>query len=285
MTYVKKILGWCLCLGLTASALAAPATLSGVKYPGGKIAVVADGNSPDPDDIGGTAFTIALLKAAGMNNKLVHYSHSCDLVRDSRITASEEAARHVDMEFSCTETARRWGGYTGFNWQDAKLEEADTVEDLKNAINASRHDDKLYIIEAGEPDIIYKALDAAQLFKSRNVKIITHHVANDDSGDFYNLSDITRDFPDVEVLRIPDQNERLQTPLADWDWAKNHTKWKIRGLWERLEVAEQDGVVTFQTGKGDASDAGMMIYWITGADTYDGRKTPTVNTMKALIER
>lgn len=288
---IKRVLYWGVALSFVSQAYSAPSSISGVKYPGGKVAVVADGNSPDPDDIGGTAFTIALLKAAGMNSKLVHYSYCCDLVRNQSISATEESNRHTDMKYSCTETAKRWGGFSGFNWQDAKKNQSATVRDLKNAINAARHNDKLYIIEAGEPDIIYKALKAAQYYKSRHVKIITHHVANDNSGDTYNLSDITKDFPDVTVLRIPDQNggrdldKGLQTELKDWNWAKNSSKSKIRGLWDRLKVAERDNVVTFQHGKGDASDAGMMIYWITGADTFNGRKTPTVNTMKALITR
>lgn len=64
-----------------------------VNPPAGKIAIIADGNSPDPDDLGGTAVTLALLRAAGLEKRLVHYSHSCDLVRPDRI--SPEAKRSV----------------------------------------------------------------------------------------------------------------------------------------------------------------------------------------------
>ena len=54
-----------------------------INPPFGRIAIVADGNSPDPGDIGGTAVSIALLRAVSMADRLVHYSHSCDLVRVS----------------------------------------------------------------------------------------------------------------------------------------------------------------------------------------------------------
>ena len=57
-----------------------------INPPIGRIAIVADGNSPDPDDLGGTAISIALLRATGLEKKLVHYSHSCDLVRVNRNT-------------------------------------------------------------------------------------------------------------------------------------------------------------------------------------------------------
>ena len=61
-------------------------TAQTIHPPPGRLAVVADGNSPDPDDLGGTAVTIALLRSAGLEDRLVHYSHSCDLVRAARIS-------------------------------------------------------------------------------------------------------------------------------------------------------------------------------------------------------
>ena len=45
--------------------------------PAGRLAIVADGNSPDPDDIGATAVIFGLLHASGFNDRLVHLSHSC----------------------------------------------------------------------------------------------------------------------------------------------------------------------------------------------------------------
>ena len=71
-----------------------------IKPPLGRIAIVADGNSPDPDDLGGTAVSIALLRASGLENRLVHYSHSCDLVRDNRISEMAEKERHALMQSS-----------------------------------------------------------------------------------------------------------------------------------------------------------------------------------------
>ena len=50
-----------------------------IQPPAGRIAVVADGNSPDPDDIGATAVMFGILKGANLRDRLVHLSHSCDL--------------------------------------------------------------------------------------------------------------------------------------------------------------------------------------------------------------
>ena len=82
-----------------------------INPPLGRIAIVADGNSPDPDDLGGTAISIALLRASGLEDRLVHYSHSCDLVRDDRISEQAEKERHHLMQIACDMTARRWGGF------------------------------------------------------------------------------------------------------------------------------------------------------------------------------
>ena len=44
-----------------------------INPPAGRIAIVADGNSPDPDDFGGSAVSLALLRACGLEKQLVHF--------------------------------------------------------------------------------------------------------------------------------------------------------------------------------------------------------------------
>lgn len=248
--------------------------------PPGRIAIVADGNSPDPDDLGATAVSIALLRATGLEDRLVHYSHSCDLIRVNRISDKAEIERHALMQSSCDVTARRWGGFESLTFYDAKWQMDATIKDLANAINASTADDPLWIIEAGEPDIIGFALAAAPKEKHKYVKVVTHHPANDDAGDFYTWQQIL-DFG-VEEVRIPDQNIKLKVDLADWNWAKDHPDSRIQQVWLQGKIAEVDDVVTFQKGKWDCSDAGMVLYWITGA-TKGGLKQGTVEDVKALL--
>lgn len=251
-----------------------------IKPPQGRIAIIADGNSPDPDDLGGTAVSLALLRAVGWEKRLVHYSHSCDLIRNQKISEKVERERHALMQSSCDVTARRWGGFDHLTFFDAKWQLEATIKDLTAAINHSTATDPLWIIEAGEPDIIGFALKAADAGKSKYVKVVTHHPANDNAGDFLMWQQIL-DF-DIEEVRISDQNINLKVPLAQWDWARDHSDARIQGIWLQGKLAEVDNVVSFQKGMWDCSDAGMVLYWITGA-TNNGLTLGTVADVKRIL--
>jgi hypothetical protein len=251
-----------------------------INAPLGRLAIVADGNSPDPDDLGGTAVSLALLRSAGLEKRLVHYSHSCDLVVLQRISEEAEKERHALMQTACDVTARRWGGFEHITFMDAKWQTDQTIKHLTKAINASTAEDPLWIVEAGEPDIIGFALQAAQKEKLKFVKVITHHPANDNAGDFFKWQEIL-DFG-IEEVRIPDQNIDLKVDLPKWDWAKSHEDDRIELVWLMGKLAEVDNVVNFQKGMWDCSDAGMVLYWITGA-TNDGLKTGKVEDVRKLL--
>ena len=252
-----------------------------INPPLGRIAIIADGNSPDPDDLGGTAVSIALLRAAGLEERLVHYSHSCDLVRVYKISEKAEIERHALMQAACDVTARRWGGFENLTFFDAKWQMDATIKDLAKAINESTADDPLWIVEAGEPDIIGFALDASNKGKHKYLKVVTHHPANDNAGDFYTWQDIL-DFG-VEEIRIPDQNTHLKVDIEKWEWARTHPDSRIQQVWLQGKIAEVDNVVKFQKGKWDCSDAGMVLYWITGANENGGLETGTVNDLQTLL--
>lgn len=261
-----------------------------IRPPAGRIAYVADGNSPDPDDLGGTVAALAILRAAGLADRLVYCAHSCDLVRAKNIPEAKELNRQALLQTVCDGTASRWGGFDGLTFWNCRTQQAESINRLADQINASSEADPLWIVEAGEPDIIGYALEAADREKLRFVKLITHHPANDDSGDHFKWKQIL-DFG-VEVVRIPDQNgydahigRGLQRPLWAFHWARDHKDSRINWLWEQGKIAEQDGVVRFQSGKFDISDAGMIFYWITGANTAtSGYRQPTVHDVRTLLE-
>tara|TARA_R110002095_G_scaffold127916_4_gene110864 strand:+ start:3689 stop:4558 length:870 start_codon:yes stop_codon:yes gene_type:complete len=267
---------------LSLSFISITAVAQDINPPVGRIAIVADGNSPDPDDLGGTAISIALLKASGLEDRLVHYSHSCDLVRDDRISEKAEKERHHLMQVACDMTARRWGGFGNLTFYDAIWQKDETINDLCWAINASTANDPLWIIEAGEPDIIGMALKKTPKEKHQYVKVVTHHPANDNAGDFYTWQQIL-DFG-IEEVRIPDQNINLKLDHEQWDWAKNHADPRIRLIWTIGNIAELDNIVNFQKGKWDCSDAGMVLYWITGANVNDGLEAGSMSVVKTLLE-
>lgn len=254
-----------------------------VRAPVGRLAVVADGNSPDPDDIGATAVMFGLLNAADLRERLVHFSHSCDLKPTTRIPAADELRRQKVMQKICTEGVDAFGPFPNLaEFINCRTRQRAAVNDLRDAINDSSGSNPLWIIEAGEPDIIGFALRAAEPKKRRHVHVVSHHPANDNAGDYFSWQQIL-DFG-VQEHQIGDQNVGLQTKPNKWDWAKGHRDSQMRWIWKQLAYAEQDGVVKFQTGKFDCSDAGMVYWWITGASD-GGNKHATPVEIAAMLQR
>ncbi|MGB7329016.1 MAG: hypothetical protein WBD31_29315 [Rubripirellula sp.] len=254
-----------------------------VQPPAGRLAIVADGNSPDPDDIGATAVIFGLLNASGLNDRLVHLSHSCDLKPAARIAPADELRRQKVLHEICDDGVAKYGPFANLAGHfNCRTDQQAAVDDLRNAINASSKTDPLWIIEAGEPDIIGYALQAADADKRAHVHVVSHHPANDNTGDFFSWQQIL-DFG-VTEHQIGDQNVYLKANIPPWDWAKDHADARIQWIWKQLAYAEQDGVVKFQTGHFDCSDAGMVYWWITGADG-GGNKVATPVEIKSMLTR
>ena len=254
-----------------------------VRPPVGRLAIVADGNSPDPDDIGATAVILGLLKASDLNDRLVHLSHSCDLKPTTRIPPEDELRRQKVMSQVCREGISHFGPFSNLSKiYNCRTQQPAAVHDLRDAINDSSPSNPLWIIEAGEPDIIGFALESADSSKRQFVHVVSHHPANDNAGDYNSWQQIL-DFG-VQEHQIGDQNVRLKTKIAEWDWAKKHKQESIRWIRQQLAYAEQDGVVKFQTNYFDCSDAGMVYWWITGGDE-GGNKQATPREIAELLNR
>ena len=257
-----------------------------IKAPAGRLAFVADGNSPDPDDIGATAVMFGILSRAGLNDRLVHLSHSCDLdpFRNKgiqKIDIPNELRRQQKLHALCEEGISLYGAFRNLNdYFNCRTEQTEAIHDLRDAINASTESDPLWIIEAGEPDVIGYALELADASKIEYVHVVSHHPASDNSGDFFSWEEILAF--GITEHQIGDQNVGLQTATDPWDWAKDHGEPGIAWIWENLNYAEQDGVVAFQENKFDCSEAGMIYWWITGAN-LGGLKTSSPVEMKELL--
>lgn len=260
-----------------------------IKPPPGRIAYVADGNSPDPDDIGANAVVFGLFAGSKRQDRLVHFSHSCDLDPFSNpgssqsIDATHELRRQNCLHQTAGEGIDFFGPFPNLAaYFNCRADQAGAVNDLKNAINASSAADPLWIVEAGEPDIIGYALKAADANKRQFVHVVSHHPANDNSGDFFTWQQIL-DFG-VTEHQIGDQNVGLQVLISSglWNWAENHPRPEIVWILDQLKYAEADGVVGFQTGKYDCSDAGMLYWWITGAN-QGGNKNSTPVEIKNML--
>lgn len=249
--------------------------------PAGRLAIVADGNSPDPDDIGATAVIFGLLDKSGLSERLVHVSHSCDLQPTDRISVADERRRQQVLEKVCREAVGHFGPFKNLSGSfNCRTDLQAAVGDLRVAINHSTDSDPLWIIEAGEPDLIGYALQSAEPMKRQHVHVVSHHPANDNAGDFFSWQQILA--YGVMEHQIGDQNVGLKTTPDAWEWAKQHRDPRMRWIWKQLAYAEQDGVVKFQTGYFDCSDAGMVFWWLTGADR-GGDKSGTPAKLKQML--
>ncbi|MDF1659296.1 MAG: hypothetical protein P1U58_16890 [Verrucomicrobiales bacterium] len=168
-----------------------------IKPPPGRLAVVADGNFPDPDDISTTAVIFGILSGAGLQYRLVHLSHSCDLDPFSNPTSRQviskvdELRRQEKLHELCGKGIQIFGPFENLtNYYNCRTERDAAVDDLRKAIDASSAEDPLWIVEAGEPDIIGYALKATIGSKRSHVHVISHHPANDNSGDVFTWQEI-----------------------------------------------------------------------------------------------
>lgn len=228
----------------------------------GRVAVVADGNYRDSDDICATPVSLGIFRALGLNDKVVHYSHSCDLQKGSSDPGG--AFREAEMQTSCDGTASSWGGFDGLTFFNAFRDQDATIDDLTIHINNSTSSDPLWIIEAGEPDIMYEAVLQATPSKRQHIYVISHHPAND-RGDFHDLDDVMAlGIPDNHLHYIPNQNDLLKKDLNNWHWARDHSDSRIQWLWDRGYTAQTDAMMyNGIRGDFDCSDAGMIYYWAT----------------------
>lgn len=229
----------------------------------GRIAVIADGNSPDPDDIGGTPATIAMFRIFGLNKKVVHYSHSCDLDKVAKYKDRERM-----MHNSLYNTARIWGGYDEADFFNYSKERSNAEKHLAKRINESSKDNLLYVVNAGETDLLWYAMNKANQAKRKYVRYLTHHPAND-VGVYKDLTDILK-LPGVPnkktfVYGISDQNENLKKPISEMYWARDHSDVRVQELWKHILVAESE-YKDFKSiqKKADISDAGLAWYICSG---------------------
>ncbi len=264
--------------------------------PPGRLAIVTDGNAVDPDDVCATPVALAMIRAAGMEQRLVHYSHACELTNKPQFTAAgaagiaEEQAREGMNQVSCDGTASRWGGFGHLTFWNCRNQKPQVVAELKAAMNASTAVDPLWIVEAGEPDVLYDAALLTNPGVMQHVHVITHH-PNNDAGSFHHLDDILAiQSPGAHVARITDQNVNLKTSLSDWYWARDHGDPRIRWVWERGEFAATRAYVDPQfkfaaiSGKFDCSDAGMTLYWLTGANVNPGLQLGSPSDIRTVLE-
>ncbi len=224
-----------------------------------RIAISADGNpDADADDVGATAFTLAVLAKAELQDNLVHFDFN-NFLEYKKIDAANNR-----MWLSAMGGQARWG-FDGSCFFDAAIDPDAAARHLTAEINKSTEDDPLYLIAAGPMELIYRALESADVNARTHVKIVSHH----DYNQYFkprlwqrNWNDVQALVPEIELLRIKDQNGNKGSGLkgstdSDFDWLKSHADSNLNWVYDRIAA-----------GKPDVSDAGMLT-WLIGINGED----------------
>lgn len=227
---------------------------------GNRIAISADGNpDADPDDIGATPFTLAVLAKAGLQKNLVHYDFN-NFMEYKPIPADKN-----NMWLGAIGGQTRWN-FDRTNFFDVAQDAGAAITHLTHEINQSTAENPLYIIEAGPADLIYRALKAANKPARDHVILVSHSGYND----YYkprpwlkNLNDIQALVPKLNYIKIPDQNAQLRTKgdYSPWFWLRDHADPNLQWVFQRMKA-----------GLPDVSDTGM-ITWLIGLSGEDQKIT------------
>ena len=247
-----------------------------IPFSKGRIAISSDGNEHDEDDWAATPMSLALLAARGLQDQLVVYTFS-----DHTWGSGKEKPGAAEQ---MRESAFIGGNKFGFKktkFIEAVAAPNFAVIELTKQINKSSGKDPLTIIAAGPMDIVGDALNEADSTKLKFVRLISHSTWNDEHADKpyeweshegWTWAEIQEKLASkgLQLDHILDQNggkdyEGLKTGLTNYDWLKTSTakdqKPYEKGSWDWL----YSRLVAAQKGEEfDPSDAGMIIYLLTG---------------------
>ncbi|MFN3999427.1 hypothetical protein [Algoriphagus sp.] len=247
-----------------------------IPYSKGRIAISSDGNEHDEDDWAATPMSLALLAARSLQNQLVVYTFSDHTWGSNK----EKPDADAQMRESAFLGARKFG-FKKTKFIEAIAAPNFAVIELTKQINKSSAKDPLTIIAAGPMNIIGDALNEADSVKLKYVRLISHSTWNDEHADKpyewethegWTWAELEEKFgpKGLQMDHIVDQNggsdyEGLKTDLSKYDWIKTSVKKDQKpyekGAWDWL----YSRLVASQKGEEfDPSDAGMIIYLLTG---------------------
>ncbi len=257
----------------------------------GRIAISSDGNEHDDDDWAATPLSLAMLAARGLQDKVVLYTYSDHIWGSNQSCPNNHGmSAYEHMRESALGGAREFGfDNTKFICAVDNAEVAYNA--MKDVINASSASDPLIIIAAGPMQVVGEALNRADKDKLKYVTVLSHSWWNDNHSDHpdckserwyspwddhegWTWDEMEETFKAAKFVHIKDQNGRkefegLQASIDQFDWIKTspaqfHKLYK-RGSWEWL-YSRISTVVKEDCKSFDPSDAGMVVYLLTGVE-------------------
>ena len=261
-----------------------------IPYSIGRIVVSSDGNEHDHDDWAATPFTLAFLAAKNLQDSLTVYTFS-DHIWGSNKTHSDGKKQ---MLISALEGKEIYH-FNNTDFIEAVEDSSKAINAITKEINKSSKKSPLTIIAAGPMQVVGSAIDRADVTKLKYVRIISHSNWNNDHSDKpyewehhsgWTLNEIKENFEPKGLIvdRIIDQNggidyEGMKAPMEMFEWIKTtpirensfETQKQLDWLYSRQ-------LTCVKKGDFDPSDAGMIIYLLTG------KQKTNPDQAKAIIE-
>ena len=255
----------------------------------GRIAISSDGNEHDHDDWAATPLSLALLSAANLQDKLVLYTYSDHIWGSNQDHPTSESGltAYQQMRESAL-GGQKWFGFDKTKFICAVDNAEVAYNSLRKVINASSEENPLIIIAAGPMQVVGEAINRADVSKRQYVTLISHSGWNDNHSDKphkqywdihsgWTFKEIKSNFSSDEggrlkTIKITSQNGGkdylgLKAPKAKFDWMKTSKSRKNKaykkGAWSWLYSRMETCV---KKGSFDASDAGMVLYMLTGVE-------------------
>lgn len=255
----------------------------------GRIAISSDGNEHDHDDWAATPLSLALLATANLQDRLTLYTYSDHIWGSNQHhpTSALGLTAYEQMRESALE-GQKWFGFDKTKFICAVDNAEVAYQHLTQEINKSTADNPLIIIAAGPMQVVGEAINRADVAKLPYVTLISHSGWNDNHSDKphkpfwdkhtgWTFKEIQQNFSKKEggglnTIKIKSQNggkdyDGLKAPKEKFDWMKssdfkNDERYKVGAidwLYARMETCVKKGDF-------DASDAGMVLYLLTGIE-------------------
>ncbi len=238
----------------------------------GRLAITHDGGH-DPDDLLAAPLECAMIDAAGLNDKLVHFDFLNQLDRPNDET----------MPAVCLEAAERFNLDKSifFNCM-TQLEQA--IANFAEEGNKSTEDNPLWLACAGPMEVPYRLVKAVSPEKRKYIHCVSHSWWNEDNLDGPKLqhtwNDLKELLPAENLHQIRDGNRAWSMNLpTEWSFLSTMGNADYKWVWEQRKYKPGD--------KFDASDA-INVYWIiSGGITDYPRQRPEQKSgwedVKALL--
>lgn len=255
----------------------------------GRIVISCDGNEHDNDDWGATPFTLALLAAKGLQDKVPLYVYS------DHVWGSNQE-RGVCFGMTPYEHMREgvvkgqyYFGFDNTNFVCAVDNPEVAYRAMTDEINRSSEENPLIIVAAGPLQVVGEGIARADKDKLKYVTFVSHgrwnnvHADNPSNVYWDRHSGWTWDMLvsgyekyGIKFIMPCDQNggrdyDGLQSDKENFDWiitspARENPLYK-HGAWDWLYSRMVAGIRP--DGKFDVSDAGQIVFILTGIEkTY-----------------